>query len=791
MVAIALVYCLPMASGFGLGLILNCPQRYQESNNWCWAGTSQSVLSYYGAFITQSNIAAFGTGGLNTWNYTWGDGTDSGDHIYRRGVSLILSNFAAIASSFSTNAVSGYPDLRNEIVTNRRPVVIHWTWDGDGGHILAIHGIVVTNRSGEFKQGYTNVWVMDPWYGPTVGSYDWVCHGNTNAEGWHTWDYSLVLSTPAPTPVVSPPLPDFGVVEVGTTVTQMCAVENDGGGWAVGTISVASPFAVVLGSPYDVHSYSAAAVFISYSPTAPGTNTATVLFTNTILFQLGESPGTTCTAHGIGSLFLEQALDVPYLTVASGPTPSGPFWKRDLITTHDGTDAAKSGAVSTGGQSWCSTTVTGPGAVSFWWKVSSGTNGLLDFSVSGAQQGVISNNVDWVQRAAIVPVGSQTLKWTYSRPSGAAQGQDAGWVDQVTYAPAVMVGWGDNGAGQLNVPAGLTNLVELAGSWQGSFALNSGLTMTGWGSAYTNYGAPPAGLTMTNVVAIAVPIAEEGSHVLALQAAGQVVAWGSNISYGQTNVPAGLTNAVAVAAGSRHSLALKWDGTVAAWGDNIFHQTNVPPNLTNVVAIAAGQYHNLALNRNGTVTAWGYNVYHQTNVPAGLSNAVAVAAGAQHSMTLKADGTVLVWGNNIDGETNVPPGLSNVVAIAAGGYHCLALKSDGNVVAWGDNDNGQTNMPTWLTNVVAIAAGATHSLALMSGEGPAGTLCLTNLALHTNRFTCCVPTARGRSYFLEYKGSLADSAWMMRPPLPGDGTIRQLADPSATTAQRFYRVRQQ
>lgn len=450
--------------------------------------------------------------------------------------------------------------------------------------------------------------------------------------------------------------------------------------------------------------------------------------------------------------------------------------------------AAGAGPLSSQGDAIAfTTTVTGPGAVSFWRKVTG--SGMLFFMVGGVSQTAMSVQ-DWNQYADIIPSGSQTLEWMYYRglmdPSGGI-----GYVDQVTYAPAVVVGWGTNDYGQLNVPAGLTNIVGLAGSWQGSFALNSGLTMTGWGSAYTNYGAPPAGLTMTNVVAIAVPIAEEGSHVLALQAAGQVVAWGSNISYGQTNVPAGLTNAVAVAAGSRHSLALKWDGTVAAWGDNIFHQTNVPPNLTNVVAIAAGQYHSLALNRDGTVTAWGYNVYHQTNVPAGLSNAVAVAAGAQHSMALKADGTVLVWGNNIDGETNVPAGLSNVVAIAAGAYHCLALKSDGNVVAWGANDSGQTNVPAWLNHVVAIVAGANHTLALMSGEPSAGTLCLTNMALHTNCFTVRVPTIRGRAYYLECKDSLTDPRWIMRQPVPGDGTIRQLADPSATTTQRFYRVRQQ
>jgi phage-related tail fiber protein len=160
-------------------------------------------------------------------------------------------------------------------------------------------------------------------------------------------------------------------------------------------------------------------------------------------------------------------------------------------------------------------------------------------------------------------------------------------------------------------------------------------------------------------------------------------------------------------------------------------------------------------------------------------------------MALKADGTVLVWGNNIDGETNVPPGLSNVVAIAAGAYHCLALKSDGNVVAWGANDSGQTNVPAWLNHVVAIVAGANHTLALMSGEPSAGTLCLTNMALHTNCFTVRVPTIRGRAYYLECKDSLTDPRWILRQPVPGDGTIRQLADPWATTTQRFYRVRQQ
>src|SRR5205823_13399977 len=75
---------------------------------------------------------------------------------------------------------------------------------------------------------------------------------------------------------------------------------------------------------------------------------------------------------------------------------------------------------------------------------------------------------------------------------------------------------------------------------------------------------------------------------------GSVVAWGANYA-GQTDVPPGLTNAIAVAARSDRSAALRSDGTLVMWGRNLVGESDIPPTLTNVQHIALGYTHSLAL----------------------------------------------------------------------------------------------------------------------------------------------------------------------------------------------------
>ena len=95
-----------------------------------------------------------------------------------------------------------------------------------------------------------------------------------------------------------------------------------------------------------------------------------------------------------------------------------------------------------------------------------------------------------------------------------------------------------------------------------------------------------------------------------------------------------------------------------------------------------------------------------------------------------------------------------------------------------------------LSNVVAIATGDNFHLALVANELPLAAIVPQSLGFDRvqQTFSFSLPTLTGRIFFLEYKNSLSDATWTTLPPIAGDGTIRTFTD-SATTSQRFYRVR--
>lgn len=102
---------------------------------------------------------------------------------------------------------------------------------------------------------------------------------------------------------------------------------------------------------------------------------------------------------------------------------------------HSGRSAARSGAIDHGAETRLTTTVSGPGTLSFWWKVSSEQGyDKLAVSVDDVERADISGEQDWARKT--VPVtggGSHTVVWTYRKDGSVSGGADCGWVDQVVW----------------------------------------------------------------------------------------------------------------------------------------------------------------------------------------------------------------------------------------------------------------------------------------------------------------------------------------------------------------------
>ena len=139
------------------------------------------------------------------------------------------------------------------------------------------------------------------------------------------------------------------------------------------------------------------------------------------------------------ALAIAEAVDLPLSEWDSGV---GSVWFAQTGVTHDGLDAAASGPLGAGGESHVETTLTGPGNVSFRWKINlPAPSGKLLLSVGGTVATEITGDSDWIEARAYVPPGDQIVRWTYIRtvPEGPTPDPaDTGaWLDEVVYTPAV------------------------------------------------------------------------------------------------------------------------------------------------------------------------------------------------------------------------------------------------------------------------------------------------------------------------------------------------------------------
>jgi hypothetical protein len=162
---------------------------------------------------------------------------------------------------------------------------------------------------------------------------------------------------------------------------------------------------------------------------------------NETTFRTGNEAGVAGTATSSNAelavstvLTLAEAVDLPSRPWTTGGNRP---WLPQTGTTHDGIDAAQSGAIGHSQESWLQTTVVGPGTLTFWWRVSSEpSNDRLRFLINGTQQTQITGEVPWQLRTFQLGNGTQTLRWRYTKNSSTVRGQDRGWLDEVRFVAA-------------------------------------------------------------------------------------------------------------------------------------------------------------------------------------------------------------------------------------------------------------------------------------------------------------------------------------------------------------------
>ena len=128
-----------------------------------------------------------------------------------------------------------------------------------------------------------------------------------------------------------------------------------------------------------------------------------------------------------------EAVDYCDVTWNSGGNGT---WIGQNLVTHDAVDAGQSPEIGESQASWVEAQFTGPGEVSFWWKVSSEEGyDFLNLYVDGQIRRHISGNGDWQRVTVGFASGVHTLTWSYDKDEIVTDFQDCGWLDQIEFAP--------------------------------------------------------------------------------------------------------------------------------------------------------------------------------------------------------------------------------------------------------------------------------------------------------------------------------------------------------------------
>ena len=152
-------------------------------------------------------------------------------------------------------------------------------------------------------------------------------------------------------------------------------------------------------------------------------------FNDRIEVTLGTDPTSESSFPG-----MKEAIG--YAGQFSSNSPSDSTWFYQSEVTHDEEGAAQSGSISDSKTTSVTLEIEGPTIAEFWWKVSSEEDhDYLSVSLDGTIKKQISGDSEWMIESVIIPKGSHSLSWSYSKDESESDGDDAGWIDQLSILP--------------------------------------------------------------------------------------------------------------------------------------------------------------------------------------------------------------------------------------------------------------------------------------------------------------------------------------------------------------------
>jgi hypothetical protein len=128
-------------------------------------------------------------------------------------------------------------------------------------------------------------------------------------------------------------------------------------------------------------------------------------------------------------------------------TSSGdlPVWARAAVIaqTHDGVDAARATGLAPGEITTLSTTVLGPGTISFWWRCDGEADyDFLEFIVDEDYYDYLTSPDPYTLATWYIPPGLHTLQWTYYEDQADEVNiVGRGLIDQVVFTPSPFAAW--------------------------------------------------------------------------------------------------------------------------------------------------------------------------------------------------------------------------------------------------------------------------------------------------------------------------------------------------------------